>query len=893
MSSTQPTPENFFYDYSKLSKKEYFEMLKEEQESERAGMDEFYSDPSNFMDVLARTAATTIVENDDPFSKPDRVTPLEGALHTIGLRIPVAPVAANAKYPPIPNFQNLATTDESQILAWAQEKPNCNWLALAKSDGFLLLDKDDVAALHSLYRARYGEDWPLAYRTRSQANHEQEYWKQTDRTRAFGNRVQGAFMNRLLSFRQNDLYCMAEGSHLEPSKENGPAPRDYELADASAIREMPDRLMDFIESLLVAKEKKNRTRKRLPEMYINGRPVEAAPPDPGFKKLFDAVGWKPLQDRLNKHVDTRFHDFTVGEREANTFCPIPSHGPQDVTMPYRACFGVVAGEPGLLHCFGCDWTGDMVSACHAVDGDDSRNMYDVARAVCGENNLRFEDYFPPLSKPAVDPAAAAVPATTVPQEWGEPEPFDSFLLPVLPFQSDYLPQSLRPWTQDVSQRMSVPLDFPAICLLVGLAGVVNRRAFMYPKEFDKSWKEAIAISGSIVAESGKTKTPTWKTVVINMIEELAGDWREEYETLMAKYNQSLQNWEKAQKENEKNKVKGGSNIETPPPVEPPPLRTLIINDATPEKLHEVMQDNPEGVLVFRDELTGLISELDREGREAQREIILCAMNGNDHFAVSRIGRGNIHAIMCASIFGSFQPDLLRAFLGDKRNVSDGLFARFGLFAWPNDAKIPIHDLAVDENAKQRVKRIIRILATMIAEDVNLHFSPEAQPLFNAWLQKHADKTEAEEQEGIKAHLNKYKGLMPKLCALYHLIDLVSATGVAPKGSYTVGPEHVAQVIRFLAYLESHVRRAYASARGPLEQVEAELVRRLQNGDLKDGFTGRQIQRKWGRDYLADWIEQALENREEAGWVRQIPRPEQAGRGRPASRAWEINPRIRA
>jgi hypothetical protein len=330
----------------------------------------------------------------DDWDEKDAVLPIDGALNTARLGVPVAPAKCGEKTPAITNYQNLATTDQRQIKIWAEEHPYCNWLALAKPDGVCFIDEDQAEKFRALYEEKYGEAFPRTRTTQSRAGHKQSIWKQTDRTRAFGNQVQSAFQDRMLSFRQNNQYCMAQGSHLNASPENGPTPRDYDLVDDSPIAEMPDKLMDLLESLLVKKTKKSR--KSEPKLIVGGKAVEN-PPNPGFKALFEAVGFQPLVRRLNKHVDSRFHDLTLGEGEENTYCPIPSHGPQDINVTYKKCFGVVAGEPSLLHCFGCDWSGDLVGACYEVDGDSSKTMYDVARAICAEENFKFEEFFPTSS----------------------------------------------------------------------------------------------------------------------------------------------------------------------------------------------------------------------------------------------------------------------------------------------------------------------------------------------------------------------------------------------------------------------------------------------------------------------------------------------------------------
>jgi hypothetical protein len=129
--------------------------------------------------------------------------------------------------------------------------------------------------------------------------------------------------------------------------------------------------------------------------------------DPGFQKLFDAVGWKPLIDRLSKHTDARFHN-PVFEPGKLMYCPMPGHyKPEDADKTFTTTpFGVVSGS--MLHCFGCEYSGDMVAACNALDHNSlsglvaSVSMYETARQVCEENGLKFEDFFPEQPKILVE-----------------------------------------------------------------------------------------------------------------------------------------------------------------------------------------------------------------------------------------------------------------------------------------------------------------------------------------------------------------------------------------------------------------------------------------------------------------------------------------------------------
>ena len=81
-------------------------------------------------------------------------------------------------------------------------------------------------------------------------------------------------------------------------------------------------------------------------------------------------------------------------------------------------------------------------------------------------------------------------------------------------------------------------------------------------------------------------------------------------------------------------------------------RRLIAADATFESLHQLLAENPAGVFVLRDELSGWLASLERQGRESERCFYLECWSGDTGFTVDRIGRGSIHVEhCCVSLFG--------------------------------------------------------------------------------------------------------------------------------------------------------------------------------------------------------------------------------------------------
>ena len=78
----------------------------------------------------------------------------------------------------------------------------------------------------------------------------------------------------------------------------------------------------------------------------------------------------------------------------------------------------------------------------------------------------------------------------------------------------------------------------------------------------------------------------------------------------------------------------------------------MTNDATIEKIVEILTDNPDQILYYRGKLMGWLRPLDKAGREADRAFYLEAWNGKGSFSVDRIGRGSLHVpAVCVSVLG--------------------------------------------------------------------------------------------------------------------------------------------------------------------------------------------------------------------------------------------------
>jgi putative DNA primase/helicase len=478
-------------------------------------------------------------------------------------------------------------------------------------------------------------------------------------------------------------------------------------------------------------------------------------------------------------------------------------------------------------------------------------------------------------------------------DWPEPEPVGGELPAVPPFNLALLPEALRPLVEDTAERMQVPLDFPAVVAILCLAGVTGRKVTIQPKAADTAWVVVPNLWGGIIAPPGLMKSPVISAIT-RPLTRIEADRRKEYDSAICEYQRQQEELELSRAAWREQFKKAQKRGEAAPPrpetdLSEPICARMITQDATAEKLHEILRDNPSGVLVIRDELSGWLATLDRPGREGERGFFLSAWNGDTPYTMDRIGRGSIHVdACCVSMLGGIQPARLRGYLADALEdgpQNDGLLQRFQILVYPD---IPKEWRYVDRSPKceaiSNAEQVYRRLASLdVTQPRRLRFEPEAQELFVAWLTDLEEKLRGIElHAALVSHLAKYRSLMPSLALLFELAD---------GGMETVSLSHAQQSAACCEYLESHAMRVYSMIISPERQAAAELCRRLANGWKREEgmFTVRDVYRnEWSGLASPDAVRRTLSLLEDAGWVR--PADLNVAKGRP-SELYVINPKL--
>ncbi len=498
-------------------------------------------------------------------------------------------------------------------------------------------------------------------------------------------------------------------------------------------------------------------------------------------------------------------------------------------------------------------------------------------------------------------------------DWPKPQPIQGELPPVEASSEDLLPRSFRSLVRDVAERMQVPLDYPAVVSMLCLAGVVNRRASIQPKANDTGWVVVPNLWGGIIAPPGYMKSPVIQAAT-RPLNQIQTEWRHEHEEALKDYAREKEEYElrrSAWKEQFKANAKKTKAAPDRPEGEPeePKLRRLIVNDATFEALHKTMSENPAGILVIRDELTGWWSQLDRAGREGERAFSLQAWNGDTGHTVDRIGRGTIHVeACCMSMLGGIQPARLRSYLVDALEdgpSNDGLIQRFQLLIWPDTVPDWTNvDRPPDAASEEQTARVFRKLVGLDAENpARFCFASDAQELFNEWQAELEAKVRGQDlHPALISHLSKYRSLMPSLALLFELADraategfdgFVGANSMNPAIIHEVSLDHVKQAAAWCDYLELHARRVYSCIVTPQLRAARELADKVKQRKVgADGFFScRDVYVKgWSGLDSPEAVRQAAEVLQDAGWARNVSGESGPFGGRPSNR-YEVNPRL--
>jgi len=253
-----------------------------------------------------------------------------------------------------------------------------------------------------------------------------------------------------------------------------------------------------------------------------------------------------------------------------------------------------------------------------------------------------------------------------------------------PFSAEMFPEPVASFVANSAKAMGCDVSFVALPLLVGFASAIGHSREVQLK---RGWREPAILWGAIIGESGSTKSPALELAL------RAISRRQDRQ--MLEHGAALEQWERGNQVFEAQKAnwnkRAAANLESagPPPEGPqaPVCQRCSIKDTTIEAMVKLLQDNPRGLLMIRDELAGWL-HFDRyssSGRGAEVSQWLETF-GARPLVVDRKTSGTLYVPRAAvSIIGGIQPGTMAKYVGQEHR-DNGLLARLLLAMPPRRAK---------------------------------------------------------------------------------------------------------------------------------------------------------------------------------------------------------------
>jgi Protein of unknown function (DUF3987) len=456
----------------------------------------------------------------------------------------------------------------------------------------------------------------------------------------------------------------------------------------------------------------------------------------------------------------------------------------------------------------------------------------------------------------------------IPPAAPEPEPlvvprdlWAKFDAPPLP--TNLLPEVIEKFAFAQAELMGCDPAGIAMSALTACAVAIPDEIKVRVKQHDPRWQESTRLWTGLVGPPSTMKSPTMLRAIepLKQIDNYA----------LARYMEAMAAYEKLPDEERKG-------------AEKPKLSRIMLGDTTPEAAQLVLQDNPNGVLLFRDELSGWFGSMDKysghRGAASDRGFWLQSYNGGQYYVDRVTRRSGRIPNLSVSILGGIQVEPLRALVAE--GVDDGLIQRIlPIMLRPavlgKDEPLPADQY--DRLVEQLNKMPYRVV----------EFDAAAQQIRQKLEQKHIDLMAFESvNRKLAAHIGKYNGLFARLCLLWHCIENVNTDG-ATINIHNIDADTTQRVADFLhGFLLPHAISFYVGVVGLADDHDRLanvagyiLAHRLECITPRDIARGDRSMRKLNRQDTDSILHQL----DALGWVNKIQ-----GR-RFHDVQWAVNPEV--
>jgi len=425
-----------------------------------------------------------------------------------------------------------------------------------------------------------------------------------------------------------------------------------------------------------------------------------------------------------------------------------------------------------------------------------------------------------------------------------------------PFPIDLLPDPIRAYVVEGGKAMGTDPVMVAFPLLASVAALIGNKRRISPKP---GWVEPPNLYAAIIADPGCVKTPA-HTHALKAIRQLQQERFATYRESMKSYEEELQAWNDAKK------------TERGPKPEKPICEELYVQNTTTESLAEVLENNPRGLLVERDEISGLFDSMNSYKRTGDDEQFFLSAHRSENVKINRkSGDKKIIVVTAASlsIAGGLQTEVFKRVMARTDRQESGMLARFVL-AMPPEQERRWADHEIDPESVDEIAGLLGSIMALEMEEpgkpVTLKLDTEARGLFVWFFNQVNEEREGMSNPASRSFLAKTEATALRFALVHHIIR--EATGdKSLKNALQVDGASMRAGITLAEWVKEEGLRIYETLLGALDieaRADVALFEYLRN-EYPEGTTARELSRRKHSQFpTASRAESALERLSDTG-----------------------------
>ncbi|MDY0292777.1 MAG: YfjI family protein [Desulfuromonadaceae bacterium] len=387
---------------------------------------------------------------------------------------------------------------------------------------------------------------------------------------------------------------------------------------------------------------------------------------------------------------------------------------------------------------------------------------------------------------------------------------------------DMLPNEVGKWVQDVCDRIESPFEIGVVNALSLIGNLIGNRVAIKPKANDYNYLEYPNIWGMVIGSPSIKKTPVFNEIS-KSVNRLQAKEAKKYSEDMKQFNDDMEIYTIKKSEFQKQLKKAKEGEELTFNLEPPERPKRVIHftqDATIEAIAKIINDNPKGLLVLRDELSGFLKNLDSAGKEEYRSFYLEGWSSGSK-SIDRAGNGNLYIPkLTLGVLGNIQPSIIKPYVYEsiKGKKADGLLQRFQLLIYAEPIEIIGVDRVPNKTARDDFDGVIKYILEneefegTTQNDYNKQpfysYSDEAQTAYTSWYINNDKEARQSENEALESHLAKYPKLINSLALIFHICEL--SKGYDRQGDYDISLENFQRALNLTNILKEHAKKLYST-----------------------------------------------------------------------------------